>query len=189
MGSVDSLDADELLHLAIDASNKDSNDKSISYLKQAIELEPDNGKIHYMLGAMHAELGMFDRAIEDMKKAVKLDPMLDTAHFQLGLLYITSGNVKEAEKAWKPLDRLGKSDALQIFKTGILLLTEDKFQECIDTLERGIRLNDKNLPLNKDMAMLIEQAKAAISSDANNSKGDQKENASHIYLNAYKSDD
>jgi len=187
MSSGNSLDADELLHLAIDASQKDHNDKSIEYLKQALELEPNNGKIHYMLGAMHAELGMYERAIKDMQKAVEVEPTLDTAHFQLGLLYITSGDVESADKAWKPLNRLSKSDALYLFKTGILQLTNDEFQECIDTLERGIKLNDNNLPLNKDMLMLIEKAKAALSNNGGDDDSTPKE-SSHVYLNAYSDD-
>ena len=188
MESVKSLDADELLHLAIDASQKDKSDKSIEYLKQAIEIEPENGKIHYMLGAMHAELGMYERAIQDMQKAVECDPLLDTAHFQLGLLHVTSGNVEAAEKAWKALNRLGKSNALYLFKTGILQLTKDEFQECIDTLEKGIKLNDQNLPLNKDMQMLIEQAKAALSNNDDNGSNKPQE-SSHVFLNAYNDDE
>lgn len=190
MTATNTLDADELLHLAIDASQKAQNDKSIEYLKQAIKIKPENGKIHYMLGAMHAEIGMYERAIEDMQKAVEADPMLDTAHFQLGLLYITSGNVEEAEKAWSPLDRLGKSNPLYIFKTGILQLTKDEFQECIDTLEKGIKLNTQNLPLNKDMQMLIEKAKAALSGNNNDDNtGKPDESGSHVYLNAYNDDE
>ena len=186
MESKNSLDADELLHLAIDASQKDNNKKSIEYLKQALEIDPNNGKIHYMLGAMHAELGMFERAIKDMQKAVEADPLLDTAHFQLGLLYITSGNIEQAEKAWTALNRLGKANALYLFKTGILQLTNDDFQECIDTLEKGIKLNDQNLPLNKDMMMLIEQAKNALS--GSNNSDDNKSGGSHVFLNAYNDD-
>lgn len=188
MRSKTSLDADELLHLAIDASQKDNNKKSIEYLKQALEIEPDNGKIHYMLGAMHAELGMFERAIEDMQKAVESDPLLDTAHFQLGLLHITSGNIEQAEKAWAALNKLGKANSLYLFKTGILQLTNDDFQECIDTLEKGIKLNDQNLPLNKDMLMLIEKAKNALSGNDNNNDSSNQAGSSHVFLNAYNDD-
>src|SRR5688500_15693826 len=104
MKSASKLDDQELLHLAIRASNEGRHDAAIDHLKQALELAPDNAKVHYMLGAEHAEIGMYDRATEEMTKAVVLDPTLVTAQFQLGLLHITSGRIPKAEESWKPLD-------------------------------------------------------------------------------------
>ena len=182
------LDPEELLHLAILASSNNEAEKSIVYLKQALDIEPNNAKVHYMLGAMHAEIGMYQRAIEDMQKATELDASLDTAHFQLGLLHITSGNVVAAEQAWEHLNKLGEQHPLFLFKRGILALASDQFQQCIDDLTQGIELNTENLPLNKDMQNLIMQARQAIGNDDNNDSGEKK-TEEHVFLSAYSSDD
>ncbi|MEW8228417.1 MAG: tetratricopeptide repeat protein, partial [Candidatus Thiodiazotropha endolucinida] len=80
------LDSDELMHLAMHAEN---HEQAIDYLKRVLEISEDNGKAYYLLGAIHAEIGMYDRATEEMTRAVELEPDLPTAHFQLGLLHVT----------------------------------------------------------------------------------------------------
>src|SRR5712692_6863521 len=99
------LDVDELLHLAIHASQQNRHEDTMNYLKQALEVAPENGKVHYLLGAEHAEIGLYDRAVADMEKAVKFDPSLITAHIKLGPPHITSGRVDEAARHghhWMP---------------------------------------------------------------------------------------
>jgi tetratricopeptide (TPR) repeat protein len=180
------LDSDELLFLAIEASNQRDNEKSLRLLKQAFDAKPTDGRIAYMMGAIHAEIGMYDRAMADMQTAVRLDPNLDTAHFQLGLLAMTSGKVAEAEQAWQALDKLKGDHPLFLFKRGILSLATNQFEDCIRDLEKGIELNKANLPLNKDMRKLIERAKEAIKGNQTSSQKTPTANPSHVFLSAYK---
>jgi tetratricopeptide (TPR) repeat protein len=149
------LDADELLQLALKASGEASHEQSITYLKRALDLKPNEGRLHYMLAAEHAQMGLYDRAAEEMAKAVELDPSLVTAHFQLGLLHITSGRVAQAEAAWRPLDKLGKDHFLHLFKTGMLHLVRDEFKESASCLERGLKANTFNDALNNDMRRVL----------------------------------
>ncbi len=186
------LDVDELLHLAIRASQQDQHEQTISYLKQALEVAPDNGKVHYMLGAEHAQIGLYDRAVEDMTTAVKLDPSLTTAYFQLGLLHITSGRVDPAIKAWQPLDALGKENPLYLFKTGLVHLARDEFDACVENLSKGITLNTFNEALNKDMQRVIDEVKAHGGQQAAAKPAPapvakpQKTSGSHVLLSAYR---
>ena len=149
------LDAEELLHLALKASNENGHEQSITYLKRALELKPNEGRLHYMLAAEHAQMGLYDRAAQEMARAVELDPSLTTAHFQLGLLHITSARVAEAEAAWRPLDKLGEDHFLRLFKTGMLHLVRDEFSESVRCLERGIQANNFNEALNNDMRKVL----------------------------------
>ncbi len=160
MTTKNQLDEEELLHLAIRASNENRHEDAINHLKKAIEASPNNAKALYMLGAEHAEIGMYDRAVEEMAKAVKLDPSLITASFQLGLLHITSGRVAEAKTAWQPLDKLGDNNPLHLFKKGMLDLAEDKFDDARKALEKGISLNTINDALNVDMRRILEKIAA-----------------------------
>jgi tetratricopeptide (TPR) repeat protein len=149
------LDAEELLQLALKASGEASHEQSITYLKRALALRPDEGKLHYMLAAEHAQMGLYERAAEEMAKAVELDPSLVTAHFQLGLLHVTSGRVEQAEAAWRPLDKLGRDHFLHLFKSGMLHLVRDEFKESAACLERGIQANNFNEALNNDMRKVL----------------------------------
>ena len=143
------LDAQELLHLALKAMDEQRDAEAISLLKRGVALAPDDGRMHYLLGAMHAQLQMYDRAIEEMQRAVALAPHIDMAHFQLGLLLLTSGQVDAARTAWAALEALPAEHPLMLFRTGLLELVNDDFDRCIDHLRRGIELNAEQPPLNR----------------------------------------
>ena len=169
------LDAEELLHLALKASQQNRSASAIDYLKRAIEISFNFAKAHYLLGALHAEIGMYERAAEEMTKAIELEPELDAAQFQLGLLYITGGNLAKAEESWKALDKLGDQHPFYLFKEGMIDLAKDRFVDCIEKLESGIALNTINEALNNDMRRVIERARTAIGQSSPQAEQDDKE--------------
>jgi tetratricopeptide (TPR) repeat protein len=179
------LDTEELFHLAIEAANNNETDKAIQYLKKSLETSPDNGAALYLLGAMHAEIGMYERAIAEMTRAVEIQPDLYTGHFQLGLLHITSGNIEAAKQTWSALDELGDQNPLYLFKAGLLALSENEFDACIEQLEQGISLNKENEALNNDMLRVIEDAKKAKQSAQDDDDNDDDASGSNILLSAY----
>jgi tetratricopeptide (TPR) repeat protein len=184
------LDADELLHLALEASRQDRHEEAITYLKRALALAPEDARLHYLLGAEHAQIGLYDRAVEEMQQAVKINPALETAHFQLGLLHITSGRVEAAQEAWKPLDKLGAEHPLFLFKTGLLHLAKDEFRECEQHLRRGMAANKLNAALNNDMARVLKEIEGRTPSPSgtNPSGGATPKPGTpkHVLLSAYR---
>jgi tetratricopeptide (TPR) repeat protein len=149
------LDEAELLHLALHAMGNDRHEESMRLLKRTLQAFPGSAQARYLLGAEHAQIGLYDRAVADMTEAVKLDPNLAVAHFQLGLLHLTAGRIHEAEAAWLPLDRLTPDDPLRLFKSAMLHLVRDEFAACIENLRAGIARNKLNKPLNDDMRRLL----------------------------------
>ena len=194
-GTSEGLDTDELLHLAINASQSGEAEKAINYLKRSLDIKPDDGKSMYMLGSLHAELGMYDRAIDEIHKAIELEPEIYTAHYQLGLLYITSGKVDEAIQAWKALDNLDKDHYLRLFSDGMQNLVADNFEESIRLLQKGIMNNQENMPLNNDMIKMIKTIEettaqmAVMTGKDNKSESDaKKESDANRILSAYNND-
>jgi tetratricopeptide (TPR) repeat protein len=149
------LDADELLHLAMSAARADRHEEAITSLKRALDLSPNDARMHYMLGAEHAQIGLYDRAVEEIGKAVELDPGLSTARFQLGLLHLTSARVDQAEQAWAGLDALAEDHPLRLFKAGLMHLARDEFEQSAANLKKGMALNSENPTLNKDMGQIL----------------------------------
>jgi tetratricopeptide (TPR) repeat protein len=149
------LDNDELVHLALYAMRNDRHDEAMSLLKRAIEASPDSAAAHYLLGAEHAQIGLYDRAVAEMAESVRLDPGIPAAHFQLGLLHLTAGRVREAETAWQPLERLAVDDPLRLFKSALLHLVNEERELCIQELQAGIERNTLNEALNDDMRRLL----------------------------------
>ena len=90
------LDADEHVHLALQAITRGQDYPAMAHLKQAISMAPENGLAHYLLAAQHAQLGMFDRAEAGMKKALELAPDIEMAQLQLGMLLCARGETTRA---------------------------------------------------------------------------------------------
>lgn len=183
------LDADELLHLAVAASNRNEADQAISLLKRAVATSPSHANAHYLLGAEHAQIGMFERAISDMRTAIELDPNLNAARFQLGMLLMTSRQVEAAETVWQPLDALGSDHFYALFKTGLLQLARDEFDACLASLRSGLITNQVNQPLNADMQRIIQQVEGLSMKNGNagadGTKPEANSESGHLFINAY----
>lgn len=167
------FDEEELMHLALRAVHLDKPQDAILFLKKLIEREPTNANAWYLLGAIHAEIGMYDRAKTDMATALQYEPNQSAASFQLGLLHLTSGEADKAQSAWLSLDVLGEENYYYLFKRGLLSLSNDQFENCINDLTKGIVLNDDNEVLNTNMTRIVDAAKSAFNdSDNGESEGD-----------------
>lgn len=156
------LDADELLHLAMEASLAQRHGDAIEYLKQAVERSDNNYKAIYLLAAQHAQIGLTERAIEEFNKALAIEPNLAPARFQLGLLLLCNARVQEALAAWEPLEQLGENDPYLHFKRGMESLTRDDFAGCERELRRGMELNTVNAALNGDMQRVLDDVAAHL---------------------------
>ena len=182
------LTAEELLHLAIESSKKDNSESAITYLKRAIEINPNDGRSHYLLAAEHAQIGMYEQAVEEMAHAIQLDPTLHTASFQLGLLHLTAGHIEQAISAWDALNTLGEDNFLFLFQSGMTHLIRDEFDLCIEKLERGIKLNNVNPMLNNDMQRIINEAQIKVNELGQQPPPDDTPPSAgthHAYISAY----
>ncbi|MCH2172725.1 tetratricopeptide repeat protein [Myxococcota bacterium] len=152
------LDAEELRHLAELAIQREDPEAALTTLKRLLQLEPEDGQALYLLGAVHAGLGMHARAIDEISRAIELLPDIPIARFQLGLLYVLENQAAEATEVWKSLDVLGDGDPLFLFKRGIEHYLEDRVDECIADLERGLELNVDNEGLSNDIQNILTEA-------------------------------
>ncbi len=164
------LDAEELFHLAMKASEEGDREKTISYLKRSIASQPQAKSI-YILAAEYAELGMMQRAIEGMQRAVELEPTLWTAHFQLGLLFLSQTLIQEAKNAWEPLIDLGPDAYLYHFAVGCIQLIDDKTEDALESFATGVEMNDDNPALNRDIANIVNSVMASGQSGEGEASG------------------
>lgn len=179
------LDSQELKYLALQSSRDQRSDQAISYLKMAIQQEPEDSELYYLLGAEHAQLGMYDRAAEEMERALAFNPGLRTARLQLGLLYLTQAQVVASTDTLGPLTVLPENDCFRHFALGLLHLTNDRFPECRIALGRGISLNILNEPLNADMRKIID----ALPPPGTEPKPVQDDQEENVWLSAYRQND
>lgn len=177
MNSEIHLDAEELKFLAIQASRNSDAQHALLYLKHAMQQQPGDGELLYLLAAEHAQLGMYERAAEEMTAALNLKPDMHTARLQLGLLHLTAGRGDAALSVLRPLVGLGSESCFSHFATGLEHLVMDQFPACRAALERGISLNQENQALNADMQKIIDALPAPEEPDTSD--------AGSVWLAAY----
>lgn len=185
------FDQDELLHLALEALRRNDHGAALTYLKQGAQRFPDNVNMAFLLGAEHAQIGMYDRAEAEFKRAIELDPGLAIARFQLGLLQLTQARPADAKATWQALDDLPVDHALRLFKQGLEALAEDRFDAARALLTQGMSANQINPDLNRDMANVLANIPAAdgaappAASDNSGADG----NSNPVWFNAYQNND
>ncbi len=128
-------------------------------LRAAINRDPGNAELHYLLGAELAQRREYGEAVAQMRTALDINPKLHFARLQLGLLYLTMSQPDDSLAIWAPLEDLDETAALKAFKRGLEALIRDDFNACIGFLQQGILLNKQNATLNDDMTLLIERVR------------------------------
>ena len=118
---------------------------------------PDDARLHFLRGSMLVGIGRPIEALPALRKAVELAPDLVIARFQLGFFLLTSGDAAEALSVWGPLALLPEGHYLRTFVAGLTHLIRDEFADSVRLLNEGIAANGENPPLNRDMALIVEQ--------------------------------
>jgi len=158
----------------------DSGDE-IALVDRALGDFPDDPRLHFLRGSLLAGIGRPIEALAALKKAVELAPDFAIARFQLGFFQLTSGEAADALSTWGPLALLPENHYLRIFVAGLTYLIRDEFVPAIEQLRLGIASNEENLPLNRDMQLIIDR----ISSLAAGTSGDETMSATSLLLGQF----
>jgi tetratricopeptide (TPR) repeat protein len=144
-------------------------------LEALLTAYPQDARLHFMKGSLLAGSEDYAAARVSMRRAVDLAPDFAVARFQLGFLLLTSGEPYPAQEAWGPLHALPKNHYLRLFVDGLCHLIRDEFEDTIRMLEAGIAGNSENLPMNRDMQLIINEVRSKLgaSQDTATSSVDQ----------------
>jgi tetratricopeptide (TPR) repeat protein len=179
MDATPMLDAAEYLHLAIHASQEGNHHSALSYLKQALENEPNNAAVRYFLAAEHAELGLLERARAEMIEVLTLEPSMDIARFQLGLLHLQLQSETDAKTTFVQLVELSQDASLVLFAQAYVDLLDENRIGAINNFKSGL-VDCSNPALKADMSRVL------ASLDVPDQAIVQEETKSPVFLGAYR---
>lgn len=149
------FDSEENFFLALNAISEGAHDRAINHLKD-IKFGDYYSRAQYLLGAEYAEIGMYDRAKQFFQAAISEKSVGELAVLQKGLLHVFLGENEDAQFCLRTLvESADEQKSLYWFAKGITLSLEAKNLQAIDSLTKGIELNQTNEPLNQDMRKLI----------------------------------
>lgn len=143
---------------------------------------PADARLHFLQGSLLAGAQRYGEAHDAMRKAVEIAPGFEIARFQLGFLQLTSGDAGAAEETWRPLADLAQAHPLRLFSIGLNHLARDDFAQAIALLKEGIARNTENLPVNRDMGLLLQKAQEALDGPAS---GNEVTSATDLLLREF----
>lgn len=149
------LDAQEYLHLAVNASQQGDHHASIDYLHKCLDQEPENSDALYLLAAEHAELGLLDRGIAGMERAIELDPAQETAKFQLALLYLAQSRPEKARDSLESLHEETQDAALKQYSFAMLRVIGDEIEKAVEEIRQGLDADYGNTQLDNTMRNVL----------------------------------
>jgi tetratricopeptide (TPR) repeat protein len=154
-----SLCSDEEMGQLLSAMSASAPDE-LALAERLIDAYPEDPRLQFLRGSMLAGRGRPIEAHAALTRAVQLAPDFALARFQLGFFELTSGEAARALTTWEPLQELPADHYLARFVAGLRHLVHDRFGETIAALEAGIAVNDENLPLNRDMQLIIDECRS-----------------------------
>ncbi|MEI9851961.1 MAG: hypothetical protein WDN24_15265 [Sphingomonas sp.] len=126
-------------------------------VERLIDAYPEDARLHFLRGSLLAGGGRPIEAHASLSRAVALAPDFALARFQLGFFELTSGEAARALATWEPLDTLPADHYIAQFAAGLRHLIHDRFADAVAALEAGIAANGENLPLNRDMRLIVDE--------------------------------
>ncbi|MBI4850167.1 MAG: tetratricopeptide repeat protein, partial [Nitrospirae bacterium] len=119
--------------------------KAMPLLLEAVKADPENVQAHFHLGMVHMKLKDNAKAIDALKKAAELAPKFSDAYFNLGYIYAINKNYPKAEEMYEKVVKLSPSYLDEaLFNLGIMQEKQGKRQQCIESIERAVKVNPGN---------------------------------------------
>ncbi|MFC3121524.1 tetratricopeptide repeat protein [Agaribacter flavus] len=134
-------------------------------ISKAISIFPQNGFICFLKAAIHAQNQQFEQAKITYAQSLELAPDLHIARFQLGLLQATLEDYDNAINVLHPLLQI-QHEYLPLFANALISVFQGNNTNAMISIEEGLKRNNDNPNLNKDMRDMLNRIKASENIEA-----------------------
>jgi tetratricopeptide (TPR) repeat protein len=111
-------------------------------LRKALQIEPGNEEVLFLLGTNCLRSKKFDEAIKFLTKLAYLE--YPAVHYNLGLAYYYRGDYLEAEAELKKVLSLDPDFPKAVESLAEILIKRESYDEAVDFLKRGIKKEPYN---------------------------------------------
>jgi signal transduction histidine kinase len=129
-------------------------------LEEALQLEPDRSKSHYLLGLILKDQGHLSQAIALFSRALSCDGNLSQGYLQRGICYFLDGNPEKAQKDLLKALSLEPDSLWPNYNLAIVKLTLNDWEGARRVLEKCIKIDPAHL--GNYAQLLVESGKAEV---------------------------
>ena len=134
----------DLLELARLAEQRKNHEEALGYLAHARDLEPGNGRIHFLFGLIAGELNLPVEAKRSLERALRTDPDNPDYHYALGTVIMNTRDAASAASHFEVYVKAKPSDARGHYALGVAQFTSGAYDKAKEQL--------KNAETDPDMA-------------------------------------
>lgn len=120
-------------------------DLALTYLRCAIELEPDNTQALEERGAVYLTLEDYENALADYQQIVDADPENANALFRLAYSQQETGSYREAVETYSRYIELEPNDSSGFNNRGVGYYSLERYDEAMDDYSRALELDPENI--------------------------------------------
>ena len=147
-----------LFDLALDLTRENRFEAATAEWKKAMELGPDESKVHYNLGVALARTGQYDGAIQQFRKALELDSEDADTHTNLGVTLVKIGKPEEAIPHFRKALELKPGDAKAYSNFGGLLADTGQLDGAIEQFRKALEIDPQNADAENNLAVALTRA-------------------------------
>lgn len=108
--------------------------EAVTWLTQAVTIQPNFYEAHCLLGEVYLELGDPAKAIDRLQLAMKLRPNDPTLHLKLGLAYIAVHDWNSALDRYRALRPIDRVVAKQLFDKIVFSFNYELFDSLFNQI-------------------------------------------------------
>ncbi len=140
------------LGLALDAQGQDS----LSAMRRAVELLPDDAEAHNNLGLALNKLGCIDQAESMYRAAIAISPDYATCNLNLGSLLRGQGRFAEAESCFRQALQARPDYAEAHYALGLVQHEQNRLDEAEVSVRQAIRLDHGHGEAHSCLAVILQ---------------------------------
>jgi Tfp pilus assembly protein PilF len=122
-----------------DHAQNGNHKDAIREFKDAISLNPENGRAHFKLGVSLYETGKPDLAVQSYRRALEVDPKQKEVHYFLATVLNDQGKSKEAIEEYRLAAENEPKNLDVRFDFGYALYKAGQYPEATDVMEAFLR--------------------------------------------------
>ncbi len=130
-------------------------EKSIDYLQQALNKNPDNAIYNANLGIAFLRSDNIHSAIKHLKQAIKAQPHYEQAHYNLGSAYIENQQAERAIDSYKILTTLRPENADYLCALADAIRETGKWPQSVTLYRKVLSLDQQHYRAHTNMGALM----------------------------------
>jgi len=122
-------------------------DEAIAAVTETLELDPEFGPAHVLLGRIYAAKGLNDRAVQELERALQLMGRRPDVLTPYAYALARSGRQREARALLEELARISNPRAPAPFRIGMVHIGLGETNQAFDWLQKAVEARDWQMAL------------------------------------------